>query len=118
MIVGTNDGHLDHDKDGQKNLFEYAFGSDPCDPLDKALPQVTMDGSGYASLSYFQAITDGSLIYIPEVTDPGPSPVWASDFIDQTLSGSPQNKVWRDNPSGGGSPPKIRFFRVRVEPSS
>lgn len=118
LEIGVDDGLLDKDHDGQQNLFEYAFGSDPCDPLDTSNPQLAIDGSGFAVLSFFKAVTDGSLTYTPEVATPGPNPVWSSDLTDQTPGGEPQNQAWRDNAGGTGTPPAQRWLRVRIGPAS
>jgi hypothetical protein len=67
------------------------------------------------TISFFKAVTDDTILYSPEVSNPGGS--WSNDLVNETESGTPQNQVWRDNFGGSSSPPPARWMQVRITPN-
>ncbi len=102
----------DPDQDGSPNLLEYATGTDPHNPADHPLLQITPGPGGGYTLTYpLNPEASATLLLEAAVTPAGP---WLTDFSPTgttSAEGSPRQQSWRPALPQPTSP---RFFRLRA----
>jgi len=100
----------DPDQDGSSNLLEYATGTDPHNPAEHPVLQITPQPGGGYTLSYpLNPDATATLMLEAALTPAGP---WFADFnLAEITSGSPRQPTWHLDPTQPASP---RFFRLRA----